>query len=163
MSYRAQAAILLCAALIASSAAANTIELSQHVPHAKSELGASVQEMARKLKTEYREPDPTTYLDNLFRLELIVGDYRKADDALAAWGSAQRAQQRSTLADLKWLIYVRAKLLQQKMHVPFERAFTETAERELRQLTAKDAYAAIYSFETPLNVLARGFGEGALK
>jgi putative CocE/NonD family hydrolase len=153
MNHRIQAATLLCATLIASSVAASEIALSQPVPHEESMMGTVVRDIARKLKTEYREAEQATYFDNLFRLELIAGDYRKAEDALAAWQSAERTQHRSALANLKWLIYAHAKLLQQKTHTPFERAFADTAEQQLRQLSAKDAYGAIYSLETPLNVL----------
>ena len=74
-------AAALLAGFQASSASAEDIVLARPITALTNNVGSMMPAIARKLEARYTDADRNIYLDNLFRLQLVAGEERKA-----AWG-----------------------------------------------------------------------------
>jgi uncharacterized protein len=89
-------------------------------------LSAAMPELARAVITVYRPDDRVTYLDNLFRLQMVAGRYADADTAIAAlraWRSHRSASPQAGATDVQYQVLARAQAAQRRDGVPFDVAF----------------------------------------
>src|SRR6185369_11294981 len=109
--------------------------------------------LAKQVIAVYKEDDRGKYLDNLFRLQLIAGDY---ENALATIRSL-RAVLRSSdpvwahIAYIHYEIYAIAKLRERDHKLSFEAAFRVAFNETVHKLSDADAYRAAGTFSFGLD------------
>ncbi|MGA7157734.1 MAG: CocE/NonD family hydrolase [Acidobacteriaceae bacterium] len=98
------------------SAASNRAELDRAMPKFAVQVGAS-----------YREDDRIVFLDHVFRLQFVEGQYQKALDSITIMRQLIREQpiipERAAWVDVPYEIYAHAKMRQMSQGVSFEEAY----------------------------------------
>lgn len=93
-------------------------------------LAKAMPSLAEAIIPVYQDADRKTYLDNLFRLQLVAGRYSDAVQSLAELHALRRdlTQSQATAADLQYDIYAKAKAAQGKgsFDDALRKAFRET-------------------------------------
>jgi putative CocE/NonD family hydrolase len=157
--------IALAGALIGSLASGQDSPLAQALSGGDAELSVVMPQIATRALATYRDADRDKYLDNLFRLQLIIGRNAEALDTLRALRDLRRAGRpdKADVTNIRWGIFAGARLIQNARHLPFGDAFKLKAREVLSRLNDRLAYQVIYSLGTPLNVLQDSFREAVEK
>ncbi|MDQ3820628.1 MAG: CocE/NonD family hydrolase [Acidobacteriota bacterium] len=109
---------------------------------------------AKSALAQYRESDREKYLDNLFRLQLVAGDYTGAGASLAALRELRGStQSQSAINNVRWEIYTKALSRQAARQESFDEAFKQSFRETLTPLDNLTAFRVLYSFGTSLNYL----------
>src|SRR5260221_13715242 len=70
--------LLLLSLLPVTSARAPESDFPETASHDDAPLAQAMPELAKKVLADYREAERETYLDNLFRLQMVAGPYWEA-------------------------------------------------------------------------------------
>ncbi len=112
---------------IAASGYGQTYSFPRSAAANQAELGRAMPELAAQLSASYGEEDRITYFDNVFRLQLVEGQYQQALDSIAAMRGLIREQPvvpgRAAWVDVPYEIYARTKMQQTSLGVPFAEAY----------------------------------------
>ncbi|HEX8474879.1 MAG TPA: CocE/NonD family hydrolase [Pyrinomonadaceae bacterium] len=146
---------LICAGLVmATQAQAQQIEFNQDAATDPTELAKEMPRLAKSVLALYRENDRATYLDNLFRLQLVAGDYSGASASLASLRELHNAtQSQPAVSNLRWEIYAKALSGQVAHQESFDEAFKQSFREALTPLDNQTAIQVLYFFGTSLNLL----------
>ncbi len=89
------------------------------------DLSESMPELARQLIEDYEDDNRETYLNNLFRLQIIAGRYPEANQSLQSLRKIRKETDtsRADVAYLQYEIFSKAKLRQAAENLSFEQAF----------------------------------------
>lgn len=125
---------LLFAALtfVATPCAAQQFDFPAAAAKDPAVLSAAMPKLASQAIAVYREGDRRTYLDNLFRLQIVAGRYTDATKSLAELHALRlnSASPQSRATDLQYDIYAQARAAQKADGLPFNTAF----ERSFREI-----------------------------
>ena len=117
-------------------------------------LSESMPALARQVIADYRDDDRETYLNNLFRLQMIADDYAGADQSLQSLRQIHEARDPAhpDVVHLPYVIFSRAKLRQAKASVAFDAAFRQEFGLAFDELDDGAAFAAAARFVYNLNL-----------
>jgi hypothetical protein len=104
--------------------------------------------LAKQLMVGYIENDRAVYLDHLFRLQMVAGQYQEAISSIQSLREI-RQPSKGTHADAHYLAYEMfsmAKLKQAAVGLPFAQAFQQAFREAFASLDDKAAYRAAASF-----------------
>jgi uncharacterized protein len=124
------------------SAATDDVELSKAMP-----------ELAKQIIAGYKEEDRQKYLNNLFRLQMIAGNYAGANAAIKALRETPGANDPvyRSATNLQYEIYANARLNQAAANIPFEDAFKQSFREAFGKLDDKTAFRVSGAFTYDLN------------
>lgn len=91
-------------------------------------LSKAMPELAKQVMTVYKEGDRVKFLDNLFRLQMVAGQYSDALNAIAALRELLRTSQpaRGPWVNVQYEIYARAKLRADAEKLAFSDAYSQS-------------------------------------
>ena len=124
-----------CLCLIAVPCAAQSFNLSGAAAEDPAALALSMPELARKVIAVYWEDDRRRYLDNLFRLQIVAGQYADAGKTLASLRAlpAGGVSAQAGAAQVLYAIFAEARAQQSQdgssFDAAFQRSFRETLGR----------------------------------
>jgi hypothetical protein len=116
----------IAAALMPTPASAQQFGFPVAAVTDTSALGAAMPELAGAVIAVYQEGDRVTYLNNLFRLQMVAGRYADADTTMAALRALRARRSTSPQAgatDVQYQVLARAQAAQRRDAVPFDEAF----------------------------------------
>jgi uncharacterized protein len=106
--------LFLAALCLAHSAAAQDFNLPESAVTDSAALYTAMPELARQTMAVYKEGDREKYLDNLFRLQIVAGQYSEALDTIASLRDVLRTASppRGVWVNAQYEIYAHAKIEQ---------------------------------------------------
>lgn len=118
--------VLLCLTLV-SCAAAQQFELPESVLGDPAALSKAMPPLAKQVLAVYKDDDREKYLDNLFRLQMVAGQYSEAVKSIVALRELRRPTNpaRSAWVNVQFEIYASAKLAQMSKDLPFDQAYQQ--------------------------------------
>lgn len=133
-------------------AAAQDLNFPEEAVGDSAALSKAMPDLAKQVLAIYKESNRDKYLDNLFRLQLVAGNYQDALNTAADLREAMRSEHaaRAGWVNVQYEIYARAKMREAAGKMPFDDAcmlaFREvfaklddrTAALVIRELTAVD-------------------------
>jgi putative CocE/NonD family hydrolase len=92
---------------------------------------AAMQTLAKNTLAAYRESNRATYLDTLFRLQLVAGEYRDATQTLEQLRTLQAASPSLQLRvrNVQYALFAQAKTIEEDSHGTFAAAFAQAFHR----------------------------------
>ena len=121
----------LCLALISLalslSASAQEFSFPQAAVTDSTALSKAAPELAKQVLAVYKDSDRFKYLDNLFRLQMVVGQYSEALATIASLRELLRASQppRGVWVNVQYEIYARAKIKESAGKLSFSDAYSQ--------------------------------------
>ena len=122
-----------CLCLIAVPCMAQSFDFPGAAAETPAALATSMPELAGKVIAVYWEDDRRRYLDNLFRLQIVAGQYAEASKTLAslrALPAETRVSSQAGATQVLYAIFARAKARQgqdgSSSTAAFQRSFRET-------------------------------------
>ena len=147
--------VLSVAACRSSTAAAQPIPLTG-AELADSAIARTMPRLAERLLGVYKEANRDRRLDNLFRLQLVAGNYDAAARSLAELRSARTSRPGSTLAtralNVQYEIYAHARALQSTGRT-FEQAVSQAFRATLGRLDDRTAALVIRALDVNVGPL----------
>jgi hypothetical protein len=139
---------------LVTQAQAQQIEFNQDAATDPTALTTEMPRLAKSALALYRESDRETYLDSLFRLQLVAGDYPGAGASLASLRGLQGpTQSQSSVNNIRWEIYAKALSRQVARRESFDEAFKQSFREALAPVDNQTAIQVLYTFGTSLNRL----------
>ncbi len=134
--------------LVLPSAEAQTFAFPQATVEDPAALSQSMPGLAREVIASYREEDRRKYLDNLFRLQIVAGQYAEAGETLASLrGMEEKGEPlQAVAARILFGIFAGAKARQGSFDEVFQGSFRET----LGRLDDRTAALVIRALSTDL-------------
>ncbi len=129
------------------------ITLSTGLSDDEAKLVTLMPSLATRILETYRESNREQYLDNVFRLQILVGKYDEAITSSNQLREIRGQGTRAAAADVRWIIYARAKSMQLGQRKSFNDAFRQSFRETMMQLDDQTAYRVLWSFGTSRNVL----------
>jgi putative CocE/NonD family hydrolase len=149
-----QLSLILILLACATSLKAQMLDFNQAAVGDQAVLATAMPQLAASVIAAYREDDREKYLDNLFRLQLVAGDYEGAGKSLASLRELRGPSlSQASINNVRWEIYAKAVLRHASDHQPLEEAFRLSFREALASLDDKTAYQVLYSFGTSLKLL----------
>ena len=134
-----------------TQAQAQQIEFKRDAATDPTELAGEMPRLAKSALALYKESDRDTYLDNLFRLQLVAGDYTGAGVSLASLRKLRDATRpQSSVNNVRWEIYAKALSRQVARQESFDEAFKQSFREALTPLDGLTAIQVMYTFGTSL-------------
>jgi putative CocE/NonD family hydrolase len=157
MSFKKQFCFIFLFAASVFHVSAQQFDFDQRATADPAQLDIAMPKLAKSLITVYRENDREKYLDNLFRLQLVAGDYEGAASSLASLRELRGIPlPQAAINNVRWEIYTKAVSRQASDRQPFDEAFRRSFRETLASVDDKIAYQVLYSFGTSLDVLNAG-------
>jgi putative CocE/NonD family hydrolase len=140
---------------------AQQVDLPWAAPASDSGLAAAMSALAQEVIVAYSEIDRDKYLDNLFRLQIVVGHCADASQSLVSLRQLRRSgtPTQAVVTTVRWEIYAEAKSRQVSEKLSFDEAFKQTFREVFGALDDKTASQVLWSFGTPLTVLQNDLHE----
>jgi putative CocE/NonD family hydrolase len=125
----------------AGSAAAQQFDFPSAAVEDPAALAKAMPVLAKAVLTGYRDDDRRTYLDNLFRVQFVAGQYADASKTLAALSAlrADSVSPQTHATDLQYAIFASAKAEQSQDGPAFDEAFRRSFRTALGQLDDRTA------------------------
>lgn len=135
--------------------AAQQLEFNKVSLSDEAELSKQMSLLAKQVIATYKEQDRQEYLNKLFRLQIIAGDYAAAKDTIRSYRDILQAHDPaySKVAYTQYQIFADAKLKQVAINIPFEEAFKQSFREIYGKLSDKDAFLIYTSFSSDLTRL----------
>lgn len=116
---------LLC--LIPTACVGQEFELAESKLANGTELASAMSALAKQVLAAYKESDRDQYLDNLFRLQIVAGEYAEAQKTIAALRELRRPAnaRRAAWVNVQYETYARAKQKQADENISFEQAYQQ--------------------------------------
>jgi putative CocE/NonD family hydrolase len=117
------------------------------------ELSKAMPNLAKQVIAGYRDEDRQKYLNNLFKLQMIAGDYAAATDAIKSLREIPGANDPvyRDATNLQYEIYANAKLNEARGNVSFEDAFKQAFRETVGKLDDLTAFRVSGAFAYNLN------------
>ena len=141
--------------MLTTQASAQQLDFSKLAASDDVELSKVMPTLAKQIIANYKEEDRQRYLNNLFRLQLIAGDYATAKDTIKLLRGILRVSDPANANSIytQYEIFSDAKLRQAAGNTSFEEAFKQSFRNIFGKLSDKDAYIASTSFASDLTRL----------
>src|SRR3984885_5127500 len=126
--------VVLCIT-VACFAAAQQFDFPEPSSGDPATLAKPMSALAKQLIAAYKNDDLADYLDNLFRLQMVAGDYAQSLQSLSElrmlrWPDPARA----AWVNVQYEIFAAAKLKEMSDKLPFEEAFKRSFREKFAQL-----------------------------
>lgn len=139
---------------LATQAQARQIEFNRDAATDPAVLAEEMPRLARSVLALYRESDREKYLDSLFRLQLVAGDYAGAGASLASLRELRDpTRPQPAVGNVRWEIYAKALSRQAARQESFDEAFKQSFREAFNALDNQTAFQVQYTFGTSLNRL----------
>lgn len=139
---------------VVTQAQSQQVEFNQDAATDPTKLAEEMPSLAKSVLALYRESDRKTYLDGLFRLQLVAGDYPGASASLASLRELYGpTQSQSAVSNVRWEIYAKALSRQVARQESFDEAFKQSFREALTPLDNQTAIQVLYTFGTSLHRL----------
>jgi uncharacterized protein len=140
------ALVVLCLG-IATATRAQELNLPQASVEDNTALEKAMPGLAKTVISDYREPDHEKHLDNLFRLQIVAGQYTEAIATINSLRNLLKGSP-SYVATLysQYEVFSNTKLKQATDNLAFPEAFQQSFREKFRVLDDKFAYDAAESF-----------------
>ena len=121
--------------------------------------------LAEQVIAGYKENNRVTYLDNLFRLQIVAGRYADALQSLATLHELNLNPQSPATAayNVQDEIFVRAKLIEGAEKLPFNEAFQRAFREKFRVLDDRVSALVIRTFNVPEQAVRADFDNSVAK
>jgi uncharacterized protein len=142
---------LLCLGLIelamAGGAAAQELSFPAAAAGDATALSKFMPDLARQVMAVYKDDDRGRYLDNLFRLQTVAGQYADAAGTLLSLRAVRAASGslRAQALDVQYEISIRAEAAQRQRGMPFNAAFRQSFEDVFGRLDDRTSALVISS------------------
>jgi uncharacterized protein len=99
-------------------------------------LSKAMPDLAKQVMVVYKDGDRSKYLDNVFRLQIVAGQYGDALSTMASLRDLLRAnhQARATWVNVQYEIYAHAKIREDSEKLPFNEAYAQSFRDAFGQL-----------------------------
>jgi putative CocE/NonD family hydrolase len=116
---------VLLALILASGAAAQELGFPEAAVRDPATLSKTMPTLAKQLLAAYNDPNRERYLNNLFALQVVAGEYPEAVESLIALRELRRTVNLASSAwrDIQYEVYARAKASETTRKLPFEEAY----------------------------------------
>lgn len=145
--------LIACSSLAAiSCAVAQQLQFPVVSVDDQGALDAAVTALAVKLGDSYRDEDRATFLDNLFRVQLVNGQYEQAQRSLSELSAISRHEisPQVAAARVPYTIYLQAKSAQTSDRAAFDAEFQRAFRSTFQSMDDRTAGRVIRTlFETP--------------
>jgi putative CocE/NonD family hydrolase len=127
----------------------------------EAELAKTMPILAREIIAVYKDDDRRKYLDYLFRLQMIAGQFTQANATIESLRDILKASDPvyANVTYMQYEIFSNAKLIQAARNISFEDAFKESFRAAYSKLSDKDAYRVSDSFTYDLTRAQNGLQE----
>jgi uncharacterized protein len=114
-------------------------------------LSQAMPRLASQVMTIYQETDREIYLDNLFRLQMVAGQYNKAAESIAALRQlrATKIPSGGEWVNVQYEIFARAKGKEIDDKVPLEEAYGQAFREQVGRLDDRTSFLVIRSMGAP--------------
>jgi hypothetical protein len=142
-----QICLIFFGAALAFQSQAQQLKIDKIVVGNDAELSISMPALARQVIAVYKEEDRQKYLNNLFRMQVVAGDYSAAKETIKLLRGVIRTTDPgyANAVYRQFEIFSDAKL-RDDGHTSFEDSFSQSFRDIFGQLSDKDAYLASTSF-----------------
>src|SRR5215472_6912453 len=126
-------------------AVAQEFQFPEAAAQSDSVFAQAMPKLARQVLAAYQEGDRETYLDNLFRLQMVAGKYSEAVETMA---TRRRMRAPSIPGGGEWIdvqyeIYARARAQESAEHVPLEQAYRQVFRQIVGRLDDRTSFLAL--------------------
>ena len=130
----------------ATQAAAQLFDFNRAAATDSTELAKAMPRFAKEVVAAYKDEDRKRYLDNLFRLQMIAGNYGQAIVAIHSLRELLSASNSANASVMytQYEIFSTARILQAAVKGSFEEAFRQAFRAAYSKLNDKDAYTVCY-------------------
>jgi len=143
--------VLLCFA-VGTHASAQELDLPQAAVKDEAALAKAMPELAKQAIAIYEEPDRNRYLNILFRLQMVAGQYADAAATLRSLTELRRATNPASASSLlPFEILAKAKMKQATSGLSFDEAFKQEFRDVFDHLDDRGANEAVFWFGGDLN------------
>lgn len=143
--------VLLCFA-VGTHASAQELDLPQAAVKDEAALAKAMPELAKQAIAIYEEPDRNRYLNILFRLQMVAGQYADAAATLRSLTELRRATNPASASSLlPFEILAKAKVKQATSGLSFDEAFKQEFRDVFNHLDDRGANEAVFWFGGDLN------------
>jgi hypothetical protein len=134
--------------IIITPLSAQQLDFNKIVVTDEAELSKAMPGLAKQVIANYKDEDREKYLNNLFRLQIIAGDYAAAKDTIKLLRDILRASDPvyANVVYTQHEIFSDAKLRQAARNISFEEAFKQSFRDVFGKLSDKNASLASTSF-----------------
>ena len=139
--------VLLCI-ILSSVASAQQLDFPIAATSNSAELSKAMPILTKNVMANYKEDDRKKFLSNLFRLQIVAGEYTNANATIKAYRQENKASNYSEVAYIQYEIFALAKLRQLTTANSFEQAFEEVFNDIYGKLSDKVAYHTSTAFLT---------------
>ncbi len=142
---------LLCA-VIGATVSAQELDLSHAAVKSEASLTSAMLGLAKQAIAVYQEPDRSRYLNALFRLQIVAGQYPEAAATLRSLIELRQATDpASALPLLPFEMLAKARMKQTKSGLPLDEAFKQEFLETFNQMDNKRTSEALFWFGSDLS------------
>jgi uncharacterized protein len=140
--------LVVLSVVLTTQASAQQLDFDKLAVADEVELSKAMPNLAKQVIASYKDEDRQKYLNNLFRLQMVAGDYTAANDTIKLLRGVLRASDPAyaNVAYTQYEIFSDTKLRQAARNTSFEEAFKQSFRDVFGKLSDKDAYLASTSF-----------------
>ena len=126
-------------------ALAQEFQFPEAAAQADSALTQAMPELAKQVLAAYQEADRETYLDNLFRLQMVAGKYTEAAETIAAHRRlrAPSIPGGGEWIDVQYEIFARAKAQESAGQASLEQAYSNVFRQMVGRLDDRTSFLAL--------------------
>lgn len=156
--------VFLCL-IAAVSASAQQLDFNKAAAADEAELARTMPVLAKEIIAVYKDEDRERYLNNLFRLQVIAGNYSEANATIKSLRQIPKANDPvyRNATNLQYEIFSNAKLIQVAKNISFEDAFQESFRETYGKLDDKTAFrinrAFVYNLTQGQNDLRKSLDQ----
>jgi putative CocE/NonD family hydrolase len=131
--------------LAAPLALAQEFQFPEAAAQTDSALTQAMPELAKQVLAVYQEADRETYLDNLFRLQMVAGKYSEAAETIAAHRRlrAPNIPGGGEWIDVQYEIFARAKAQESAGQASLEQAYSKVFRQMVGRLDDRTSFLAL--------------------
>jgi len=140
--------LMFSGAMVMTQVAAQQLDFNKNAVSDEIELSKAMPALAKRIIANYKEKDREKYLDNLFRLQMLAGNYTEANAAIKSLREIPNANDPvyRSATNLQYEIFSNAKLIQAAANVSFEDAFKQSFHNTFSKLDDKTAFRISRAF-----------------
>jgi len=140
--------LMFLGVMVIAQASAQQLDFDKLAADDDVELSKAMAGLAKQVIAKYKEEDREKYLDNLFRLQMIAGNYAGSNATLKSLRKILKASDPiyANATNLQFEIFSNAKLRQAAGNISFEDAFRESFRDAYGKLDDKTAFRVSKSF-----------------
>jgi putative CocE/NonD family hydrolase len=146
--------LMFLGVMIITQASAQQLDFNKNAAIDEIELSKAMPSLAKQIIASYKEEDHEKYLNNLFRLQMIAGNYAEANATLKSLREIPKANDPvyRNATNLQYEIFSNAKLRQAAANVSFEDGFKQSFRDAFGKLDDKTAFRVSGAFIYDLTV-----------